>query len=64
MTKKDYIAIADILGHIEEPRIRHLITSLFSDHLRADNPAFDVMRFTMAVEHKAKDLVPRKRARG
>jgi hypothetical protein len=63
MTKKDYIVIANILGHIEEPRIRHLITALFSDHLRADNPAFDRMRFVSAVEHEANALLPGTRGR-
>jgi hypothetical protein len=49
MTKKDYIAIAEIIAHIEAKEVRNHIANLFSDHFQRDNPRFDRGRFVAAV---------------
>jgi hypothetical protein len=53
MTKKDYIAIAKLLGEIGKKEIADdtffYLTERLADHFQADNPAFDYERFMDAV---------------
>lgn len=51
MTRKDYIATADILANIKSEipeHIHYILTDEFAQMMQADNPRFDRTRFLTA----------------
>ena len=51
MTRKDYIATADILKHIKDEIPKHIhfvLVDEFAQMMEADNPRFDSKRFFAA----------------
>ncbi len=54
MTRKDYIAIAEILSNIVDNALRNRIADDFVRMLGNDNSRFDAHRFLAAVEPNKK----------
>ena len=53
MTRKDYIAIARIVGTIESTRDRHAVTRQLAEYFHGENNRFDPGKFAQAVEREA-----------
>lgn len=48
MTRKDYIATADILNHLKDEMPKHIhfaLVDAFASMMESDNPRFDAKRF-------------------
>ena len=51
MTRKDYIATADILNHLKDEMPKHIhfaLVDAFASMMESDNPRFDAKRFFSA----------------
>jgi len=51
MTRKDYIATADILNHLKDEMPKHIhfaLVDAFAQMMENDNPRFDAKRFFSA----------------
>jgi hypothetical protein len=51
MTRKDYIATADILNHLKDEMPKHIhfaLVDAFASMMESDNPRFDAKRFFTA----------------